>query len=162
MNGHTHHEEHGETCACGHEHIHEHIHDANCACGHEHDGCAGCGIDAAPGTIHVEYHIHDEARVISGRLTIAGAYDTVKKAVASALERVAKAVQEQDGIVGHIKASCTVKTVDMYSVTDTDVQIKTAPAQEISINVAAIVFLIDPEDAEDLVRLALEMIRDSV
>lgn len=144
----------------GHDHHHEH--DENCACGHDHNGCAGCGIEESPGTLHVEHHIHDEARVISGRLTVTGSYDTVKKAVEAALERIAGEIQQSGGIIGHIKASCEVKTIDIFSVTDTDVSVKSAPEQQIKISLAAIVFLIDPEDAEDLVRLALEMIRDSV
>lgn len=158
MNTHDH--IHNEGCSCGHDHAHEYEHDASCSCGHDHSACGGCGMEEAPGIVHVEHHIHDDARVISGRLTVYGTYDPVKKAVASALERIAKEVQASDGIVGHIKASCTVKTVDMFSVTDTDVTVKSAPEQEIKINLAAIVFLIDPEDAEDLVRLALETVRD--
>lgn len=160
-----HHHEHDEACTCGHDHAHEHVHGESCACGHDHhahDEHGNCILEDAPGVVHVECRLHDEARVISGRLTITGSYDKVKAAVSSALERVAKAVQEHDGIVGHIKASCEVKTVQMFSVTDTDVSVKTAPDQEIKINLAAIVFLIDPEEAEDLVRLALEVIRDSV
>lgn len=160
-----HHHEHDEACTCGHDHAHEHVQGESCACGHDHHAHDEHGnyiLEDAPGVVHVECRLHDEARVISGRLTITGSYDKVKAAVSSALERVAKAVQEHDGIVGHIKASCEVKTVQMFSVTDTDVSVKTAPDQEIKINLAAIVFLIDPEEAEDLVRLALEVIRDSV
>jgi hypothetical protein len=162
--GHDHHV-HDESCTCGHDHAHEHVHDESCSCGHDHhvhDESCTCGHEEHDsGEIHIECRLHDEARVISGRLTITGSYNKVKEAVSSALERVAKAVQEHDGIVGHVKASCEVKTVEMFSVTDTDVSVKTAPDQEIKINMAAIVFLIDPEDAEDLVRLALEIIRDS-
>ncbi len=168
MNGHEHHHpihEYGEACSCGHDHAHahEHAHGESCSCGHDHhshDETCNCIPDDTPGVIHTEYHIHDEARVISGRLTVAGSYDKIKKAVSSALERIAKAVHESDGIVGHIKASCQVKTLDMFSITDDTVSVKTAPEQEIKINLAAIVFLVDPEEAEDLVRLALEMIRD--
>jgi hypothetical protein len=149
----------GGACSCGHDHAHGH--DACCSCGHDHGANAGCGSDDAPGVIHTEYHIHDDARVVSGRLTVTGLYDKVKPAVSAALERVANTVQEHDGIVGHIKASCQVTTLDMFSVTDTEATVKTAPEQEIKINLAAIVFFVDPEEAEDLVRLALEMIRDS-
>lgn len=146
------------------------IHDDGCGCGHNHDGhryehgeSCGCGVNGhdTPGTVRVECRLHDEARVVSGRLTLTCPYEPVKKAVAEQLERIAGAVREMSGIVGHIKASCRVKTVDMFSVTDSDASVKTAPEQEIEINMAAIVFLIDPAQAEDLVRRALEAIRQT-
>ena len=107
------------------------------------------------------YHLHDEARVVSGRLTVTGEYGVVKEAVSHAIKLCAKAIIEAGGIVGHIKASCQVKTVEVFSVTESDVSVKTAPQQEIRIILAAIVFLIDPEKAEELAHKALEAVRDS-
>jgi hypothetical protein len=121
------------------DHEHNHIHDDNCGCGingHEHcfdhgESC-GCGMNGhdARGIVHTECRLHDEARVVSGRLILTCPYGPVKKAVAAQLELIAGAVREMGGIVGHIKASCRVKTVDMFSVTDTDASVKTAPEQD--------------------------------
>ena len=163
---------HDEHCSCGlhgHEHAHGHIHDEHCSCGqdhsgHEHDESGRCIIEAheEPGTVNVECRLHDEARVISGRLTVTGSYDGVRKALTARLETVARAVAEYGGIIGHIKASCQVSAVEMFSITDADaeVTVKKAPEQEIKINMAAIVFLIPPDDAEELVRQALTAVRD--
>lgn len=150
MNRHDHHHhEHGKGCSCGHDHTSD-----------THGGDGGC-VPEDISVVYTEYHLHDEARVVSGRLTVTGEYGVVKEAVSHALKRCAKAVTEAGGIVGHIKASCQVKTVEVFSVTESDVSVKTAPQQEIRIILAAIVFLIDPEKAEELAHKALEAVRDS-
>ncbi len=160
MNGHDlhdHHEhnEHGhaENCACG-MHKNDHAHHA-----HDENGSCILAETDAPGVVHTEAHLHDDARVISGHLTLTADYDKVGKSLADQLEKMAKTVQERGGIVGHIKASCTVRAVEMFSVTEMAVTVKKAPDQEIKINLAAIVFLIDPEEAEKLTRAALEAVR---
>lgn len=149
------------------KHVHsEHVHTENCACGHhsrphEHDENGSCimGNTDAPSGVHTEAHLHDEARVISGRLTLSADYEKIKKSLADNLEQLAITVQERGGIVGHIKASCTVTAVEMFSVTETAATVKKAPEQEIKVSLAAIVFLIDPEEAEALARAALEAVR---
>jgi hypothetical protein len=103
--------------------------------------------------------MHDEARVISGSLLLFTEYEKLRAAMAAQLEKLAEHVTEHGGIVGHIKASCEVLSVEMFSVTDTDVSAKKAPGQRIKINVAAIVFLIEPETAERLVSEALNAVK---
>lgn len=139
----------------GHNHLEQganehHTHSDNCGCMHE--------APDALGVIRVESHLHDEARVISGALTVYADVGKLKSVLSEQLELLAKAVIERGGIVGHIKASVETKLVEMFSVTDVDVSVKTAPGQEIKINLAAIVFLIDPEAAEELARAALEAV----
>jgi microsomal dipeptidase-like Zn-dependent dipeptidase len=68
-------------------------------------------------------------------------------------------IAEKGGIIGHIKASAEVKNVEMFSVTDVDVMIKTAPEQEINIILAAIVFFVSEEEAEELGRKAFKKIK---
>jgi hypothetical protein len=166
MNGHNHHHhKHDKSRVCGHDHADEYLHDGRCSCGHDHTsgthgGDGGC-VPEDFGVVYTEYHLHDEARVVTGRLTVAGEYGVVKEAVSNALKRCAKAVAEAGGIVGHIKASCQVKTVEVFSVTESDVSVKTAPQQDIRIILAAIVFLIEPEKAEELARKALEAVLDN-
>ena len=155
MSGHDHHHEHhthAAGCSCGHDSEHNHTSGEKCNC-----GAQDCD---APGFVHTEYHLHGDAHVISGRLTIVACYDTLRAALSLKLEHIAKAIQEMGGIVGHIKAACTVTRVEMFSVTDVDITVKEAPEQEIKINLAAIVFLIKPEEAASLVTQALEAIRD--
>lgn len=148
MSEHKHDHDHNE-----HFH-HEHVHDENCGCGHNHDDVLG--------TIHVESHLHDEARVISGSLTLYADYGLLKTVISKQLAFLAKVVFECGGIVGHIKASCESKQVEMFSVTDVTVSVKTAPRQEIKISLAAIVFGIDLDEAEKLVTNALEAVKAGV
>jgi hypothetical protein len=133
-----------------HEH-HEHIHTENCGCAPK--------TQEALGAIHVESHLHDQARVISGSLTLFADYGVFRASLSKQLEGLAKAVQACGGIVGHIKASAETKQTEMFSVTDTAVSVKTAPGQEIRITLAAIVFAVDPEEAETLVISALKAVK---
>ncbi|NLA85959.1 MAG: hypothetical protein GX847_01490 [Clostridiales bacterium] len=142
---------------------HHHKHGEDCACCHDHDENCGCGAPECdtPGVVYTEYNLHDEARVISGRLTVTGDYGAVKETISRELERLAEAVMEDGGIVGHIKVSCQVKTLELFSVTETTALVKTAPDQEIKIILAAIIFITDPEPAEALARKALEAISEA-
>lgn len=156
MAEHQHHD-HTENCSCGHNHNAQHDH-------HAHDENCGCSLEAPDifGAVHVESHLHDEARVISGDVTLFADYNKLKTILSEQLEVLAKAVNERGGIVGHIKASVEVKLVEMFSVTDVAVSVKTAPGQEIKINMASIVFVIDPDEAVKLVTAALEAVKAGI
>lgn len=140
-------------------HLHEHDHQAQADHIH-HENC-GCHAQEPKtlGAIHVESHLHDEARVISGSLALFTDYRKLRSVLSDQLELLAKAVQERGGIVGHVKASVEIKQIEMFSVTDVDVSVKTAPGQEIHINMASIVFAIDAEEAAMLVTNALEAVK---
>lgn len=170
MSEHIHdHHHHDEHCTCGcenHEHDHHehHHHDDNCGCGHEyhhHDEHCDCGHEHCeavkqPGVVYTNVRLHDDAKVVSGSLTVIGDYEKVREGLNRGLTEFAAKVTEKGGVIGHIKASAEVKSVEMFSVTDVDVMIKTAPEQEISIILAAIVFFVSEEEAETLGRAALE------
>ena len=158
-----HHHEHDENCTCGcHEHEHEHHHhehDENCTCGchdHEHEHHHHHEEPLVPGAVQASVKLHDDAKVVSGKLLVVGDYEKVKAGLNDGLTEFAAKINELGGVIGHIKASCEVKTVDMFSVTDTDVMIKTAPEQEINIILAAIVFFVSEEEALALGKAALE------
>lgn len=162
---HDHEHGHAGGCSCGlhghdgHAHHHAHDHDHN----HDHDHShARMGSDApVPGVVRVESHLHDEARVISGRVTLAGDELGIKAALKEQLETLAKAVFELGGIVGHIKASCETKSVEMFSVTEVEAMSKTSPEKEHTINLAAIVFAVGLEQAEEMVEKALLTVKAS-
>ena len=172
--GHEHeHHHHDEECGCDHEHEHHHHHDEGCGCGHEHEHHhhgEDCGCDhehehnhhheeeTLPGVIYTNVRLQDDAKVVSGRLLISGSYDDIKDKLKEGLEEFAAAVNEKGGVVGHIKASVEVTTVDMFSVTETAAMVKRAPEQNMRIILAAIVFFIEPEEAETLAKSVLEKI----
>ena len=179
--GHEHHHHgHDEDCGCGHDHEHghehhHHGHDEDCGCGHdhehghahhhhEHDEECGCGHEhehsheheaGKPGIVYTQVKLHDDAKVVSGSLQVTGDYDAIRKALEQGLKEFAAAVTEMGGIIGHIKASADLGQTEMFSVTEEDVMIKTAPEKHVNIILAAIVFFISEEQAEELGRKAL-------
>lgn len=183
-NAREHEHRHDESCACGcdhehshghsseHHHAHDHEHDlVTCSCGHDHrqeqeqhdahNHALIHDVEENYGEIRVERHMHDEACVISGSLLLFTEYDKLRTALMEQLEMLAGDVQKRGGIVGHIKASCEASAVEMFSITDTDVSVKKAPGQRIKLNLAAIVFAIEPEKAEVLVKAALNAVKNA-
>ena len=149
------------------EHRHDHVNGVNDS-GHvnEKNGSGGkkkitAKIKNAPDMIHIDRQIHDGAIVISASLILdCGAVDLLT-CIAGELETAAHEVKERGGIVGHIKASVSTKSTSMISVADETAMIKESPLNHTRITLAAIVFLLDPEDAQDIIRKALTGIRTS-
>ena len=157
MSNHNH--KHDETCDCGHDHNHKH--DEACDCGHDHHHEHILSDVTTTGIVSVSCQVHDEAFVISGKVSVFADYTDVKPVISAQLEKLASEITARGGIVGHIKVAATVQTVDMFSVTDVAATEKTAPEQEIHLNLAAIVFMVNPEDAKKLTAAALEAITAS-
>ncbi len=92
-------------------------------------------------------------------MKLVGDETAIKGAVREQLEHLAKAVFELGGIVGHIKASVAVKSVEMFSVTAVTVMAKASPGKEIAVNLAAIVFAVDQNETETMVKRAMQTIK---
>lgn len=168
------HHHHDENCSCGHEHhdhdhehIHEHEHhhhDENCSCGHDHehehhDHNHDAGHEnIEQGVVTVELNRHDSALVVSGKLTLSGDGDAIKKNLATQLEAAAARVSDLGGIVGHIKASADERRITMFSVTEDTVMVKPAPEQVVSIIMTAIIFAVDDDEAVKIVKDALDAV----
>lgn len=162
---HHHHHEHDEDCGCGHvhEHGHEHHHhehDEDCGCGHDHEHGhehehSHEHEERKPGIVYTQVKLHDDAKVVSGSLQVTGDYEAIRNALGQGLKEFAAAVTESGGIIGHIKASAELGQTEMFSVTEEDVMIKTAPEKHVNIILAAIVFFISEDKAEELGRKAL-------
>ena len=136
------HGQHADACECGcHDHDHDHVH------AHDEDG------------IHIEHHIVDDARVISGTVRFSGDYEALRPILKEELEALAAQVVSSGGVVGHIKAAAEVTQTEMCSVTDVDAMVKATPTQAITVKLAAIVFCVEPEDVEPLVEAVLRTLR---
>lgn len=112
-----------------------------------------------PGIICIERNVHDDAIVISGTLTVEYGTADLSVWIAEGLEEAAREVKEKEGIVGHIKAAVTVTSTDSVSVTDDKAMVTHAPQKRARIALAAIVFMIEPEAAENIIRKALAGVR---
>jgi len=135
-----------------HEHKNGHHH-------HEESRRAGEKAKDTPGIICVERNIHDGAVVISGTLTLEYDKADIKAWIAGELEKAAAAVKEREGLVGHIKAAVTTTTTDVVSVTDEQATATESQRKLARIALAAIVFLIEPKEAENIIRKALAGVR---
>ena len=136
---------HGGDCGCGHEHEHEHEHR------HAHE--------PEHGAVSVEAHTHEDAAVVTGLLSLFGSGESVKEALKDALEGAARDIVSLGGLIGHVKALAEVKSASVFSVTETEASRRDSPADEVKITVNAIVFFIGPDKAADIIRKALEEIK---
>ena len=113
----------------------------------------------APGLIYIERNKHDEAIVISGTLNIDNASGELNALIAQELETAARGINDNGGLIGHIKAAVTATATDMISVTEEKAMVKTSPFRSARITLTVIVFLIEPEKAEAIARKTLVGIR---
>jgi len=115
-----------------------------------------------PGVICIERHIHDEAVVISGSLTIEYHDAEVNAWIEEELGTAAGEVKERGGIVGQIKAAVTLTSTSIITVMDDRTAVKEPPQKYARIMLAAIMFMVSPKEAENIVRNALVGIRTRI
>ncbi|MBU4440692.1 MAG: hypothetical protein L6276_02520 [Acetobacterium sp.] len=147
-----HHHHASEPCSCGHDHS-EHgksldrLHEQEpCACGHDHDDHKDHDHHEHqhPKLGHNDISIthHENAVIVSAEREISGDYAQVKETLALGLKELADWVDNQNGLVGHIKAHLSAKgNSAMLSTTGDAVQIKETEGTGILINLAVIVFV---------------------
>ena len=116
----------------------------------------------APGIIFIKRAIHDGAIVISGTLSADYVSADICGIIAKAFEDAALEINKSGGVVGHIKAAVKQGTTAMISVTDEEAMVKPSPVMSAQVTLAAIVFQIDPEEAEEIIRRAMADIRRSL
>ncbi len=106
--------------------------------------------------------MHEGACVVSGKVTLCCAYEALRPRISEKLSALSDKVNEMGGIIGHIKASAEVKSTEMFSVTEGPVMAKTAPESEIELRLAAIVFLVRPDELMPMVKNALIELRNAI
>lgn len=153
--------EHDEqACSCGHHHGHHDHSEHEKHDGyhnllkhqdhHEHDANCGCATEADHSEITVTRH--EGAIICSVERVIAKEYAVVRDALEKEMKILAEWVEDQGGIVGHIKAFLTENAwSSMLSTTGGDVQIKENRTPKVTVNMAVIVFVKD----ESLLRAKL-------
>lgn len=119
-----------------HDHEHEHHHDHDhCSHDHNHED--------------IESHTHDESIIVSGKREIPGELETVKEKLTKELESLGEWIENQGGIIGHIKAYANGGGKGyMLSNTYGEVQCKETLKSDVHVNIAVIVFKVDIEELE--------------
>ena len=153
---HEHGHDHGPDCACG-CHDHDHDHD------HHHEHAELRSIDFANFSAQFESHVHDQASTVSVTVEVSEGAALAFTAIIDVLCEIARNVESEGGVVGHIKAFAREGDAFAHaSVTAADLP----PEQEgdcarafthgASIQFVAIALLVDLHDLEQFVQRALE------
>lgn len=112
-----------------------------------------------PGMICIERHIHDEAIVISGSLMVENNDVDLCAWIEEELENAARYIKDCGGILGQIKTALTVASTKIISITDDKATEAKQSQKYARIILAAIIFMLNPREADEIVRKALAGVR---
>lgn len=133
---------------CLHEEKKEHHHIEGCVCEQCQD---------EDRHIQVTSQQQDGAVVISAKYLVRTERQELSLMLTVQMEALAARLTAMGGIIGHIKASLDIHTVEIFSITDISVQHKEGMTPEISVTLAAILFAVEEETAKKMVK---DMLRD--
>ncbi|MDO5410514.1 MAG: hypothetical protein Q4F21_08685 [Lachnospiraceae bacterium] len=97
------------------------------------------------------------AAIISAECTLLADHNQMAALLCSHLEKLAEQLNEKGAFIGHIKASMDVHTLNVFSLTDKTVNQVKGKSDEITFNLAAILFLIEEQEA---VKLVTDMLKE--
>ena len=101
----------------------------------------------------LESHSHDGASIVSGECILSGEDpETVRTMLAEQMQRLGDWVNEKEGYIGHIKAGFSTECTESFSITDRKVRCHSPESTRIHINLAAIVFMISPDELKKQVK----------
>jgi len=115
-----------------------------------------------PGVICIERHMQDGAVAISGSLMIKCKTGEISDWIEEEVGRAVAKVNEHGGRVGQIKVTVTETSTSEITVTDDRALVKETPQKQVRIMLAAVVFEVEPKDAEEFVRRSLAGVRARV
>lgn len=103
--------------------------------------------------------VEDGATVISACFTVLSSKDKLEALLSQELKDLAAQVYEHNGIIGHIKASTEIRSMQMYSITDTILHVKNGEKDTITVTFAFILYLIDVDTATEWTKQIIERIQ---
>lgn len=134
MHEHEHHHEHDHDCHHGHDHHYDHEHEADEETLIDEDGLFASLLD------------HNGALVASYRLTLTCPLDEAKSRLSRFALDVSDAVNQQDGLVGHVKAFAREQGSSFrISVTADEPDIIDFPGESVLVEGVAIVMAVDKD-----------------
>ena len=146
----THNTPEPNTCECEHVYIHEHeSHDHMHTHEHEHHEHEHHEHvhehEYSDEGIHLNWEMQSGAYVFTAALSSNGNGEALQNSIAAALEAFAAELSEDGAVIGHIKAAVHKQKISMLSLTDTVVNVKEAPDEQVTATINAIIFSADPE-----------------
>ena len=101
----------------------------------------------------LESHSHDGASIVSGECILSVEDpETVRTMLAEQMQRLGDWVNEKAGYIGHIKAGFSTECTESFSITDRKVRCHSPESTRIHINLAAVVFMISPDELKKQVK----------
>ena len=101
----------------------------------------------------LESHSHGGASIVSGECILSVEDpETVRTMLAEQMQRLGDWVNEKEGYIGHIKAGFSTECTESFSITDRKVRCHSPESTRIHINLAAIVFMISPDELKKQVK----------
>ena len=151
---HDHEHDHGPDCECGchdHGHHHEHEHEHDHEHDHEHEHSHEKPLIDEDG-LSLGLLDHNGSLVASYRLALKCTADEAKERLSAFAKTVAAAVDEQGGLVGHIKAFAREQGDGFrVSLTTDTVDIADFPNQSVQVDGVAIVLGVDEAWYEEFI-----------
>lgn len=102
--------------------------------------------------IQLSSRVEDGACIVSAQFPLTAQKAVFEEKLSEELKQLAAAVYEQNGIIGHIKASVKAESLQMYSITDTILDVKNGAYDSLKVTFAFILYFIEPETAEEWTR----------
>ena len=115
--------------------------------------------DAVRQGTSLDVRIEDGAVVVSARFTVEMAREVLEQKLSEELQELAARVYAHEGIIGHIKASAEISSIQMYSITDTILHVKNGEKDTITVSFAFILFFIELETAREWTREIIDRIQ---
>ncbi|MCR1839507.1 hypothetical protein [Murimonas intestini] len=131
--------------------MNDHIHTGHDHSGHAHtheDGCAcnECRHETENKNPSISSHLQDGACIVSAQYHTCMDAEALGIRLTELLEELASKINAHGGIIGHIKASLDIHRAEMYSVTEEKVTRKSSQVPDITLCLAAIVFMVPEEE----------------
>ena len=136
-----------------HEATHGHDHHSHT---HEHHEHASQSLRRNNTIITLNAYTQDEASVISLEWSSCEDVKQTEILLKQLYKNIARNITEQNGIIGHIKASMERSEVIMISLTDTEAMKKEALSPTIKIHAAVIALFIDKKILTQIVESAID------
>lgn len=146
-------------CGCTHDNdSHEHEHHRHEHHEHEHLGHEHPSVTLQKNhtLITLNAYEQDSASVVSLEWTTCQDARQTELLLKQLFKKIARDITEQNGIIGHIKASMEMNEVVMISLTDTDAMKKMAQSPTIFIHAVVIALCIEKDTLTHLVESALD------
>lgn len=122
--------------------------------------CLSKGCKKPEGQLILNVQNRESAVVVSVKYHTRGNQENFSEHLKEKMEMLAEQIERMGGMVGHIKASVESRQVEMFSLTEYKADRKTAESVKLVLILNVIVFAIEDQVVERMVRKMLEELNE--